>query len=40
MYANGHGVAKDDEEAAYWYRKAADQGDEDAKEALARLEEK
>jgi TPR repeat protein len=27
MYANGQGVAKDDAQAAVWYRKAADQGD-------------
>lgn len=26
MYANGRGVAKDDAEAAKWWRKAADQG--------------
>ena len=26
MYANGQGVAKDDEKAVYWYRKAAEQG--------------
>jgi len=26
MYANGHGVPKDEGEAVKWYRKAADQG--------------
>ena len=26
-YANGWGVAKDPEQAVYWYRKAAEQGD-------------
>ena len=37
MYMEGCGVAKDDSEAVKWYRKAAEQGDEDAKEALKRL---
>jgi hypothetical protein len=30
MYANGHGVVQDDEEALKWYRLAADQKDPDA----------
>ena len=36
-YANGKGVAKDFLEAVKWFRKAAEQGDEDAKSALRRL---
>ena len=38
MYANGEGVAKNDEQAVKWYRKAAEQGDEDAKKLLEKLE--
>ncbi len=30
MYEKGKGVALDDRQAVYWYRKAADQGDADA----------
>ncbi len=30
MYGNGEGVALDDRQAVYWYRKAADQGYADA----------
>lgn len=30
MFAHGLGVARNDEKAAYWYRKAAEQGDPDA----------
>ncbi len=26
MYVNGQGVPKDDQQAVFWYRKAADQG--------------
>ena len=37
VYANGRGVAKDDVEAMKWYRKAAEQGNENAKSALRRL---
>ncbi len=37
MYENGDGVSKDIDEARKWYRKAADQGHEAAKEALKRL---
>jgi TPR repeat protein len=33
-YENGQGVAMDDAQAAYWYRKAADQGDADAQTNL------
>ena len=32
MYAYGNGVPQDDVEATKWYRKAADQGQADAKE--------
>ena len=34
MYDNGYGVAMDKQEAITWYRRAADQGFETAKEAL------
>ena len=34
MYENGEGVPKDMAEATKWYRKAAEQGDADAKEWL------
>jgi TPR repeat protein len=27
MYANGEGVVRDDKQAAFWFRKAADQGE-------------
>lgn len=37
-YRFGKGVAKDEGEAVAWYRKAAEQEDEDAAEALERLE--
>lgn len=36
-YENGDGVSKDIAEARTWYQKAAEQVDEDAKEALKRL---
>ena len=36
-YANGEGVAEDDEEAVKWYRKAAEQGQADAIETLKKL---
>jgi hypothetical protein len=26
MYASGRGIAKDDTQAVYWFRKAAEQG--------------
>lgn len=38
-YENGTGVEQDYKQAAYWYRKAAKQGDPDAKEALERLKQ-
>ena len=38
MYEDGKGVSKNLAEAVKWYRKAADQGDEDARKALERLE--
>jgi hypothetical protein len=34
MFAQGHGVAQSDVEAARWFRKAADQGDADAQKNL------
>ena len=34
MYVNGEGVPKDDEQAIYWYTKAAEQGDVDAQFGL------
>jgi len=37
LYEKGRGVAKDEVEAATWYRKAADQGYEQAQRALRRL---
>ena len=37
-YRNGEGVEQSNEEAAKWYRKAADQGNSDAQEALTELE--
>ena len=38
MYENGEGTEENIEQAKYWYKKSADQGDEDAKEALKELE--
>jgi TPR repeat protein len=38
MYENGLGVQKDLEQAVHWYRKAAEQGSELAKAALATLQ--
>ena len=37
-YRNGEGVEQSNEEAVKWYRKAAEQGDSDAQEALTELE--
>lgn len=37
-YHLGHGVGKDMTEAAKWWKKAAEQGDERAKQALERLQ--
>ena len=39
-YQNGWGVGKDTDEAAKWYRKAAEQGYALAREALKELEVK
>ena len=39
MYENGKGVVKDVTEAVKWYRKAAKQGNEFAKDNLRRLKE-
>jgi TPR repeat protein len=33
-YAFGKGVLKDDKQAVYWYKKAADQGDAEAQSTL------
>jgi hypothetical protein len=38
MYERGRGVPQDDVQAAIWYRKAMDQGDERAKISLIQLE--
>jgi soluble lytic murein transglycosylase-like protein len=35
LYANGHGVARDDAQAVYFFQLAADQGDEPARRMLA-----
>ena len=40
MYEEGSGVDKDISQAIHWYTKAAEQGDEEAKEALERLKNK
>ena len=37
-YENGIGVEQDSQQAVYWYRKAADNGNKYAKDALNRLE--
>lgn len=37
-YRNGEGVEQSNEEAVKWYRKAAEQGNSDAQEALTELE--
>jgi TPR repeat protein len=37
MYRDGRGVAKDDEQAVFWYRKAAEQGNVSAQETLTSL---
>jgi TPR repeat protein len=37
LYENGRGVAQDYAQARRWYQKAADAGDAEAKQALARL---
>ncbi|MBQ7733902.1 MAG: SEL1-like repeat protein [Synergistaceae bacterium] len=39
MYYFGRGVAKNYSEAVKWFRKAAEQGDTDAQNALKRLNE-
>ena len=39
MHENGHGVPKDDAEAAKWYRKAADQGTAEAQYNLGSMYE-
>ncbi len=40
MYENGEGVDEDPAEAAHWYRMAANRGDTDAQDSLARLYER
>ncbi len=37
MYIYGKGVSRDKVEAVKWYRKAAEQGDEEAKKRLKKL---
>ena len=37
MYRAGQGVIRDNKEAAKWFRKAAEQGDADAKTLLAMM---
>jgi len=37
MYEKGLGVTQDDNQAVYWYRKAADQGSQQAIVALNKL---
>jgi len=39
-YENGRGVKKDIDKAIYWYEKAAENGDEDAPEAIESLKKK
>jgi TPR repeat protein len=39
MYSKGHGVEQDNKESIKWYRKAAGNGDDNAKKALAILGE-
>ncbi|MDR3243894.1 MAG: SEL1-like repeat protein [Elusimicrobiota bacterium] len=39
MYEDGQGVKRDYQEAAKWYQKAANQGEEYAKKNLERLED-
>jgi len=38
VYASGHGVSKDLEQAVKWYRKAADQGDAKAQSLLVEID--
>jgi TPR repeat protein len=38
MYEQGRGIAQDDAQALAWYRKAAEQGDEQARNNLRRME--
>jgi TPR repeat protein len=40
MYANGRGVVQDNNQAIVWYRKAAEQGEENAIATLKKLSEK
>lgn len=37
-YENGEGVERDISKAKYWYKKAAEKGDSEAKKALEKLE--
>ena len=37
MYAKGHGVQKNVDEALKWYRRASSQGHQGARQALQRL---
>jgi hypothetical protein len=36
-FATGSGVAKNDQQAMMWYRRAADRGDDDARMAVQRM---
>ncbi|WP_299071456.1 tetratricopeptide repeat protein [uncultured Paraglaciecola sp.] len=38
MYQNGKGVAQDDKQAVFWYRKAVEQGYKRAKEKLKQFQ--
>jgi TPR repeat protein len=39
LYEKGHGVGLDLAQAKYWYSKAHEQGDDEAAEALRRMNE-
>ncbi|PKK69042.1 hypothetical protein RhiirC2_749090, partial [Rhizophagus irregularis] len=37
MYENGEGIVKNIDQAIYWYKKSAEQGDQDARNKLEEL---
>ena len=37
MYENGEGIEKDIDQAIYWYKKAAEQGDKEAQKELKKI---
>ena len=37
MYRDGRGVEQNDDQAIYWYRKAADQGHADAQKIISEM---